>query len=505
MPEFFSPVDIGNCTCQHCGVPRMDATLGFAEGSQRANEISFRYGKKRRAELQRNAWTFATRKAALRPLDINTRLLAPTLWQSDATYFAGSIVSDSVGTLWESTMPSNSGNQPGLNANGFLGPGWEPYFGPMTAEPFDSSKDYFRGELVYTFAGDGTINVFESRADGNAVHPALPNQWSFDTVYKTNDVVQQFPAWASGTTYSQGQGALYTDGNVYVSLTNGNLDNIPPSSPQWVALPTLTLTSQLMPSNIFSAPTEPGTTPIDEWQIETTYSLGSFAIFKATVYMSTANGNVGNFPGVSNWVAVSGGTLYQSLVDLNIGNSPGSSPTQWTTSLGGGGGNSLWLQIGGAAFSAGVGLNIPSMNWPIGSGPLSQNWTKNVYRLPANYLKRAPQDPAAGRISWLGVPSNLPATDWVIQGSYLVSADGMPIVLRFIADVQNVTEFPDLFGEMLGCSIAEEVCEILTQSTAKLAAIASAYREKRSEAIAQNMIEQGPIPPPLDDLILCRA
>jgi hypothetical protein len=58
----------------------MNAALGFSENSQRASETSFAYGKVKRAELGRNIWTFATRRAVLRSIDVNTLLLAPTLW-----------------------------------------------------------------------------------------------------------------------------------------------------------------------------------------------------------------------------------------------------------------------------------------------------------------------------------------------------------------------------------------------------------------------------------------
>ena len=553
MPEFNLPFDIGERALMHVGSSiGAAANAAFPGNPKAAALLAACYGKLRRAELGRNLWTFATRKTAIRPIDTNTMLLAATLWSGSVTYFVGSIVSDAVGTLWKSTIRNNLNNQPG---NVFSA--WVPFFGPMTVEPFDSSKAYFAGELVYTFGGDGTYNVFESLSSANSLHPALPNQWSVDTIYLTNQVVQQFPAWASGTSYSKGNGALYTDGNVYVSLANSNLNNIPPSSPaDWILLPTLTLQSQLMPTALFSAPPATGTTPIDEWQPETVYSLGSFAIYKAAVYVSLASANTANYPNSSSqWAAVTNGTLYQSLIDLNQGNSPSSTPanwsavtsysigntvaasdgynytslvnsnlnnnpannanptdwlqgsyTAWTTTIGAGGGNSQWLEIGGAAFPNGVGLTAIGANtWPIGSGPLSQTATKNAYRLPAGYLRRAPQDPSAGRISWLGVPGNLPATDWSYEGSYITTWNGAPIVLRFVADVQNVQEFPDLFCEGLGCRIGLEVCEPLTQSTAKLQGIGQQYKLFMTEARTVGGIEAGPIEPPLDDLITCRA
>jgi hypothetical protein len=541
--EFMTPADIGNRALQHCGADLMDATLGFSESSQRARAIGFCYGKLRRAELQRNAWTFATRKAALRPIDQNTMLIAPTLWSEVVTYFVGSIVSDASGTLWISRIPNNLANDP---QNTSL---WEPYFGPMTVSLYDSSQSYFSGELVYTGAGDGTYNVYDSRTNGNTVHPALPNQWSTDTTYAKNNVVQQFPAWAVGTTYAAGATVYYTDGNIYSSLTAGNVGHAPSaSSAFWATMPTLTLASALVPVTA---------TPIAEWQQQTTYGLGSFAMFNGSVYVSIAADNTGHFPnaaGSTSWARCTGGTLYMSLIDINIGNDPANTvalwsalttyatgnqvggsdgliytsltngninhnPTTddgtrwssagvynpWTTVFTQGGGNSLWTQIGGAAFPNGVGLTGLNIIYPLDSGPSSQSGTLNVFRLPAGFLKKAPQDPKAGSFSLLGAPSGRPYDDWNIEGRYLTSRETGAIVLRFVADVQDVSEFHDMFCEGLACRIGLEVAEPLTQSTSKLATIAKMYSTMMTEARTVNAIEVGSEELPLDDFIACRA
>lgn len=522
MPEFNTPVDIANRALQRVGAKLMGSS-GFSENSKEASQTSFCYGKLRRAELQRNVWTKATRKACLRPINPQTAILQPTAWSNTVTYFLGSIVSDSAGTLWESTVRNNLNNQPGVSLSS-----WEPYFGPMTAEPFQSSAffsditetgivsafsnsttfalAYYKSELTYTIKGDGTFNVYKSLVDGNGVHPALPNQWSVDTIYKTDDVVNVYPNWAVGTSYSKGQTVLYTDGNAYSSLINGNIGNIPPSSPtDWALMPTLTLMSEINP-NTLTSPIQfvPSVTPIDEWNILNTYDLGDFVMWNAAIYLSLAAGNTGNYPSGSDWVQCTGGTLYQSLVDFNQGNTPASSGSQWTTTFTLGGGNSLWIQIGGSAFPNGVNIAAFQLTYPVGSGPVSQSWSKNAYYLPGGYLRRAPQDPSAGRTSWLGAPGNLNEQDWVIENNFLVSWDSFPIILRFVADVQNVQEFPDLFCEMLSCSIALEICEPLTQSTAKKQVAAQEYKMRRTEAISQNGIEVGAQEPPLDDFIATR-
>src|SRR5260221_527018 len=100
MTAFQTPADIGNRALQHCGATRMDAVLGFNDGSRGAAEVSSCYDKLRRAELRRNLWTCAIRPTILRAIDTNTLLLSPALWVSATTYFANSIVADQSGNLW---------------------------------------------------------------------------------------------------------------------------------------------------------------------------------------------------------------------------------------------------------------------------------------------------------------------------------------------------------------------------------------------------------------------
>lgn len=506
MAAFQTQVDIVNRGLQHCGAPQLDAVLGFSELSKRARETSFAYGKLKRAELRRNIWRFATRRVALRPIDTNTLLLAPALWVASTTYFVGSIVSDSANNLWISQIPNNLGNPP-TNASGtVLSNLWVPYFGPMTVMLYDSSTGYSSGELVYTRAGDGTYNTYMSLSSVNAVHPALPNQWSVQTTYFRNQVVQTFAAWASGTTYTKGQGVLYTDGNVYASLTNGNVGNTPPTSTaNWALVPTLTLQTQGVPQTTPVIP--PQMSPVLEWLQTTGYGLGSVVMWNGLQYLSIANNNTGNFPnaaGSTFWVALSGGTLWMSLVDLNIGNPPASTPSAWTSTFTQGGGNDQWTQIGGASFPSGVALAGLNITYPLGSGPLSQSATRNVYRLPAGYLRDAPQDPRAGSTLFLGAPGGRQYEDWVYEGNYIVSAFTDSITFRFIADVVDVSQFDDMFCECLAARIGAEVCEPLTQSSAKVAVCVSAWKKAEQDAITINAIEIGAIEPAEDDYVTCR-
>lgn len=239
--EFFTPVDIANRALQHCGATRIDPTLGFSENSKNARETAFAYGKLRRAELRRNVWRFATRRAVLRPIGPSTLLLMPSLYAPGTTYFVGSIIADQTGNLWISRIPNNLGNDPQNTL------AWEPYFGPLTVSLYDAGGGYQSGELVYTAAGDGTSRVYLSLQNNNNDNPAMPTAYDAAVTYFKNQVVtfssvaymslidlntanqpDLAPAlWDVGTTYASGDKVGASDGSIYKSIGSGNIGNDP--------------------------------------------------------------------------------------------------------------------------------------------------------------------------------------------------------------------------------------------------------------------------------------
>ena len=440
MSEFQVPIDVVNRGLQHCGAPQIDAVAGFTEQSNRARQCAAAYGKLRRAELQRNAWVFAIRPVALRPIDITTMRLAPSLWVSSATYFVGSIVADSANNLWISRIQNNLGNPPTSVSGTTTQPYWEPYFGPLTVTLYDATQTYFSRELVYTTPGDGTYRVFLSLISANADNPATATAWDPTVTYSKNQVVT-FNSIA------------------YMSLVNLNINQEPDLAP---AL----------------------------FNIATTYAAGNkVGASDGVIYQSVGSGNVGHDP------VTDGGVHWTNTGVLN----------PWTTVFTGGTGSLNWLEIGGAEFPNGAGLASLNITYPIGSGPSSQSVTQNVYLLPNGFLRRAPQDPKVGSISYLGAPGNAEYEDWVIRGSYITSAESAPIILYFIADVTDVVLFDDLFCECLAARIGMEVCEPLTQSTAKVAACRAAWQKAEADAITVNAILIGSEEAPLDDWLACRA
>ncbi len=520
--SYQSPVDICNRAAQHCGVQRI---VSFTDDTLQASEFAFAYDKLRRAELRRNVWQFATRKACLRAVTTGTMFLNPVLWSSTITYGYGAIVSDVSGFLWASRAQDNLNNTPSSSS------AWEAYCGPLSVQPYDTTgtTGYFTGELVYETPGDGTYSVYLSLMSGNSQDPRAPSQWIINNTYSKDNVVINYAAWVIGTTYAAGNTINY-NGIVYTSLVSSNTGNEPDTSPaSWSAVP-----SAVAPPYYNST---------------TSYAQGNWITYLGINYVSLVNANLANTPSTSpsDWLPQAAPTFYVSLIDFNMNNNPSSAPALWASgttyatgnSVGGSNGliytsvgngnighdptlditgtywtntnvlnpwttldnfgkaNAQWLQLN-------VGLTDQIIIYPLGAGPAYQSYSKNIYRLPANFLRKAPQDPKAGSTSFLGAPTGLMYNDWNMDGSYIVTREVYPIVLRFVADVTDVSKFDDMFCELLAARIALETVERLTQSTAKLGAISAMYKQFGTEARLVNGIETGSEESPEDEYVTCR-
>src|SRR5215472_6772115 len=256
---------------------------------------------------------------------------------------------------------------------------WDQYFGPMTVSLWDStttstSPGYMTGELVYTTPGDGTNRVYLSLVDGNTDNPATATAWDATVTYFKNQVITRSAV-------------------AYMSRIDNNLNQ------------------------------DPLTTFFAEWASGTTYAAGNKVTGSdGMVYTSIGSGNVGHDPttdGGANWTST--GVL-----------------SPWDSTFVGGTGSIKWLQVGGTEFPSGVTVTTLNIVWPIGPGPLSTTFTRNVFRLPANFLRKAPSDPKAGAYSFLGAPGNLAVDDWEFWDQYFTSWCSTPIIMAFVADFVDV-------------------------------------------------------------------
>lgn len=460
---FAIPEDICNTALKHLGSPRITS---LTDNSKQAAACQFWYDKDRQAEMRRNVWRFGTRKAALRPVSLSTMLLVPPTWNSTTLYLPGMIVADPVvaGVYWQSSQVDNLNNTPGPDNNYY----WDTYVGPLTVYPYDPSTAYYTGELVYKAKGDGAYQVF------TCIQQMAPS----DILAPMANIAGQTPIIAG----------------VYPIL-NGICSAYPMQSDP----------------NVRS-----------EWQHNLMYRKDSIVSYKWVMYRSLVDINIGNAPDAALvlWVigttyplgAIVGGSdgfNYQSIVGANVGNNPVTDggihwkplgvPTQkWTTASVGVTSSIQWLALPGAT------LQNVIFNWPQGSGPVEQSASRNVYRLPNGYLREAPQDPKAGSTSFLGAPSGLMYNDWEYEGNYFTTRDSEPIIYRFCADLRNVPIFDSMFCQGLGCRLAVDMCEELTQSADKIQRVEALYKGFMGEARVVNGIETGPTEPPVDDYISCR-
>ena len=479
---YLDSLDIANRALFHLGAVRI---VSITENTKNNATMSFLYDKLRAAELRRNVWRFATRRAPIRPATPTTLLIAPNAWSSTQLYLPGAIVADTNGVLWQSTLAENLNNQPGQSA------AWDQYFGPMTADIFSQISNYTAWSSLTSYVTGNQVSyqgvAYQANQNNLNQIPSAPSSpyWFPITItqnagYYAGEIVY-LPAAESAGYGTAGYVA-------FMSLVNGNTDipSVPTpwnSTVQYTADQTVAyLGSQwrsLLPINLNQTPA----TPPALWLAATTYAAGNQVTGSDFyIYQSIGNGNIGNNPAEN---------AFPSLwTNTGVLAAWSSTPTLFPADV-----NWLPLQV--------VLTNLTFV-YPIGSGPATDTATRNVFRLPAAFLREAPQDPKRGSTSYLGTPSGLMYTDWEYEGNFLVSRDAQPIVLRFVADIYQVSQFDDMFCEGLAARMAFEGCEDITQSIGKQNACGQAYNKFMGEARTVNGIETGPTEPPVDDYITCR-
>lgn len=322
------------------------------------------------------------------------------------------------------------------------GTSWQPYFGPLTVSEYDDTDLYYAGEAVYDpTVVAGLTNVYIARR----------NTTSDDATAGLGA-----EAWDSTATYNRGDIVSYSASN-YISAIDLNVNQTP--------------------SATYSL-----------WSATTTYAITNTVVgLDGRIYESRVSSNTGHEPypeDTTYWEAASAPPYAQAWVASNYSVS------------------NAWRYYGNGATDELASINLP---YPLGAASSVRESGRSIYRLPAGYLRMAPQEPKAGSVSFLGAPSGLSYTDWELNGNFMTTREVYPIALRFVADVTDVAQMDPMFCEGLACRIALEVCETLTQSDSKLGNIAGMYKGFMTEARMVNAIEAGATEPALDDYIQCRA
>lgn len=139
MSDLVTPTKIANRALQHVGAKRIATDALFTENSVQAGEISECYDELRRAELRRNVWRFAIRRATLRALSSTSQRVIPTAWVTTTAYPPGSLVTYN-GSVYISVAPTNQGNIPSVNENPGAGTYWQVFYGVLYADVWNTTS-----------------------------------------------------------------------------------------------------------------------------------------------------------------------------------------------------------------------------------------------------------------------------------------------------------------------------------------------------------------------------
>lgn len=94
--------------------------------------------------------------------------------------------------------------------------------------------------------------------------------------------------------------------------------------------------------------------------------------------------------------------------------------------------------------------------------------------------------------------------DWVIEGRKILTNDSDVLNLRYIQDVEDVTQFDPSFYNVVAAALAIDIVERLTQSNTKKRQLEDEYNNSITQAKRVNAFEAGPEVAPDDDWWLAR-
>lgn len=100
-----------------------------------------------------------------------------------------------------------------------------------------------------------------------------------------------------------------------------------------------------------------------------------------------------------------------------------------------------------------------------------------VYRFPL------PVDCVRVLVSPCGNP------DWQVEGRAIVASDGSPLDIRYVADIEDPTQFDALFCEALAARIGVAIVEDMTQSNTKQQSLKQTYSAMIGEARQADAME----------------
>ncbi len=238
------PTKIANRACQRVGAELIAPGALLTEDSKPANEIRNCYDILRRAELRRNVWRFGIRTQALRPVDVDSKLVTFGAYNPATAYALNDIIVGDDTQIYISIVPANTGNTPSTSPTF-----WTLYFGLDLSSEFvttwGSGFTYMKGD--HTVGSDSQVYI--SLIDTNTNHNPVGDgnvHWSV-----TTDGTK-----ATNMTFYVGE-LVHIGNTVYLSLQNNNGDGttvpgdgLPPPSASWQTMttaPTIALLNIMYP------------------------------------------------------------------------------------------------------------------------------------------------------------------------------------------------------------------------------------------------------------------
>ena len=95
--------------------------------------------------------------------------------------------------------------------------------------------------------------------------------------------------------------------------------------------------------------------------------------------------------------------------------------------------------------------------------------------------------------------------DWEIEGGYILTDETDTLYLRYIKRVEDTSLFPPTFVDALASEMAYEMCEELTQSNTKKAALKNDKEDAIALAKRTNAIQRRPVSSNTDPWITVRS
>lgn len=228
----------------------------------------------------------------------------------------------------------------------------------------------------------------------------------------------------------------------------------------------------------------------------TTYAVGDVISYANIFWMSVAGSNLNNTPGaagmVAKWVPYFGpmnAPLWDAAVQYYPGDVVYVSSVAYIAVVANlnqtvVANTTYWHIMAGAVPSIAVGY------FPQGY-ERDPTVLRKSYRLPANFLRFAPQDPKAAGVAHQNVGAGMQFNDWEVEAGYIYTADTAPFILRFVADQVDVSTMDPLLCQAWGARVALHLCETTTQSPEKKKDARDEYSRIINLAKMVNAVEAG--------------